>query len=347
MLDRAPVDNLIAAVSNALRRDASASRPAPVARAVPRVGPDRDIDIRLPDGRRLRARISPAVARRKDLSAIARVGAENDRRAFHALRRQRQAIRQLRQSQAALAKQLTALEQQSERVVAGVIQGLSGLDRRARDLAAQSPVARQLRRQQVRQLRETKRLAVRAQIQNATAVVNSVQAAAFGEKGSPFAPNNLRLAANQLFWALLDPVLQRAGVLNASSATVVAALAPLGTLLSGQILLGNRQHVRIISGVTELNAPGVTSESLRGRIAEGLWPEFRRRTDVLVTAKIVDPAAFGTLPVQARVDQGNLELEVPPLGRPLDGGLVLVSVPPPRVERVRVAWTVDTGADVG
>lgn len=321
-------------------RDSKAmdSVPAPVAQPVPRPGPDREVDIRLGNGRRLRARISPALARRTDLSAVARASAENNRRAFDALRRQRRAIERLRQSQDELAKKLIALQQQSDRALVGLLQGLSGLDRPG----ARTSVARQLRRQQLRQTQETRLLAVRAQIQSATSVVNSVQATAFGEKGSLFAPNNLRLAANQLFWTFLDPVLQRIGLVNATSATILAALAPVGSLISGQIMLGDRQHVRIISGATTLDSSGFASESLRGRIAEGFWPEFRRRTDVLVTAKIVDPPAFGAVPVLAIVNQGNLELRIP-VGGTFGLSTGVRRLPGP----VRVAWTVDTGADVG
>ncbi len=85
-------------------------------------------------------------------------------------------------------------------------------------------------------------LAARMQIQNVTNVINSVQAAAYGQRGRLLATNNLLLAASQLFWNLLDPLLQQAGVLDAVSATALAALAPIGTLMSGEILLGERQH---------------------------------------------------------------------------------------------------------
>jgi hypothetical protein len=296
----------------------------------------------------MRARISPAVARRKDLSAVARASAENNRRAFDALRRQRRAIDRLRRSQDELARKLTTLQQQSDRAVAGLVQGLSGLDTRVRNV--RTPVARQLQRQQLQQMHDMKLLAVRAQIQSATSVVHSAQAAAFGEKGSLLAPNNVRLAANQLFWTLLDPVLQSTGVLNATSATIVAALAPIGSLFTGQILLGDRQHVRIISGVTTLDPGNTASESLRGQIAEGFWPEFRRRTDVLVTAKIVDPPALGNVPVVASVNQGNLELELlftsPSTVGTLTFVTIVTGVPRPPGP-VRVAWTVDSGADVG
>ena len=165
-----------------------------------------------------------------------------------------------------------------------------------------------------------------------------MQAAAYGERGRLFSTNNLLLAGNQLFWSLLDPVLQRVGLLDAASATVVAALAPIGTLFTGEVVLGSRQHVRFISGVSTVPTDGtVVSESLRGRVVEGAWPEFSRRTDVPVTLALADAPGFGVGNVQIRVNQGSVEISVAQV--PVDPEAVIIPVPP-----IRVAWTVDTGA---
>lgn len=374
------------AVDALTRRYRDASAPGqglpPVARRVPEPGPDRDLEIRLPSGRRLRARISPAVARRKDLAALARASAENGRRTFHALRRQRGALVRLSQSQDELARKLSALEQQSDRTLLGLIEGLTGSNRQVSNAGVQAqagriatgtaggstpsrasegraigrrPLPSELQREHVRQLRDTKLLAVRAQIQSATSVVNSIQAAAYGQRGSVLSTNNLLLAGTQLFWGALAPALESVGAVNAASATVLAAIAPVGTLLTGEVLLGDRQHVRIISGVTTVDASGSASESLRGRVAEGFWPEFRQRADVLVTARVVHPPNLVALSVLARVNQGNLELRVlRPPAPSLPTGLSFISGPfafaspviPRPAPPVRVAWTVDLGADV-
>jgi hypothetical protein len=331
--------------------------PAPAARSMPRPAPDREIEIRLRSGRRLRARIAPAVARRQDLVAVARVSADNTRRAFDTLRRHRGAIAGLKQSNEDLAKKVSTLEQRGDLELVGLLQGFASLQRQVRDVGARTqaiavaagvpaptrpmePPPRQPSgpRQQLGEMRELQRLALRSQIQSATTVVNTVQAAAYGERGSIFATNNLLLAGNQLFWSLLDPVLERAGVLNAASATIFAALAPIGTLLTGEVLLGDRQHVRFISGVTTVPTNGdVVSESLRGRVAEGAWPAFRDRTDVPVTAAVTDPPGFSASNVLIRVSQGAVEIAVPP--SPVTGIAFIRVVP-----SIRVAWTVDTGA---
>src|SRR5687767_14224838 len=104
-------ERAVDALMSGARNSAAGSGPAPAARPMPRPGPDREIQIRLPGGRRIRARISPVVARRKDLSAVARASAENTRRAFDALRRQRRVIERLSRSQDELARKLTTVQQ--------------------------------------------------------------------------------------------------------------------------------------------------------------------------------------------------------------------------------------------
>src|SRR5207249_770977 len=159
-------------------------------------------------------------------------------------------------------RKVTALQEQADQSLVGLVQGFSGLERHVRDVATQAepfiatasakgsparPPRDVYPGRQLRQVREVQALATRAQIQNVTNIVNSVQAAAYGQKGSVLATNNLLLAGNQLLWSLIDPVLQRAGVVNATSGTVLAAMAPLGSLLTGQLVFADRQHVRFIS----------------------------------------------------------------------------------------------------
>jgi hypothetical protein len=76
------------------------------------------------------------------------------------------------------------------------------------------------------------------------------------------------------------------------------------------------------------------SISLRGRVAEGLWPEFRNRTDVPVIAT-VQGSVSAFLTVDAFVEQGTLRIRLPNKR----------ALSPP--EPARVAWTVDTGVASG
>lgn len=399
MRESAPIGNLAAAVSDALRgepptlrgvvaaarqraegrvldalgpRVEAGSAPPLLAsaraRTMPHPGPDREVVIRLRDGRRLRAMISPAIARRRDLSAVARASAENNRRAFAALGGHHSAIQRLARSQQELAGKVAAMQEQTDRAVIGLVEGLAGLQRTVgqnttQTIAALTPPSGRASDvsplgevRPVRQRPETPRLrgvakmrpvasanvvAVRAQIQNVTNIVNSLQAVAYGQKGRLLAPNNLILAGNQLFWSLVDPVLQGVGVLNAASATVVAAVAPLGNLLTGQILLADRQTVRFISGVGTLNSANETVVvSLRDQVGERLWPTFRQRTDVPVTVTVFgDTLGFARLGIVAEIDQGDVRIRLRGVPRTLTD--VPFSTP------LRVAWIVDTGADVG
>jgi len=329
--------------------------PAAIPEPVPQPGSARAVDLRLTNGRRIRAVIAPAVARRRDLAAVARASAINDRRSFAALRRHRAAIARLDRSTAELNDKITALQEQADLTLSGVVTGLAGLERQVRNVAQTQRVAaaqpqgssggapregrpvrrvRQAQMQRLQQAQELRAQAFRAQIREVTNVVNTVQATAFGQRGSVFATNNLLLAGNQLFWTFLDPVLQRVGVLDATGATIVAAVAPLGTLVTGQILLGDRQHVRFVTGVASFDGTNfLVVESLRSKIAPALFPDFQKRTDVPITTQPLDPLSR-SVTVAAQVVNGSVRIT---LQVDLEGAL----------PRVRIAWTVDTGEDVG
>jgi hypothetical protein len=189
----------------------------------------------------------------------------------------------------------------------------------------------------VRQRQELRALALNARIQSVTNVVNSTQSAAFGQRGSVFATNNLVLAGNQLFWTFLDPFLRSAGIVEGVSPGVFAILAPLGSLLTGQLALGDQQHERFISGIAVFDGTNtVAIESLRAKIASGLWAEFQRRTTIPVTAVPLDPAAVA---IRAEVRRGVLVVTI------LTPRFTALDKSP--FPTVRVAWMVDTGADVG
>ena len=172
-----------------------------------------------------------------------------------------------------------------------------------------------------------------ARMQQVSGVVSNVQAAAFGEKGSVFTRNNLLLAGNQLFWVFLDPVLRRFGVISGTAPSIVTWLAPVGSLLTGQLALANQQHVRFISGVSTVTEGTVTVETLRDRIADGFYEEFQRRTDIAVTAVALDEAPFVAF---ASVRQGVLRLGVTRAG--IDDVGIPLSRPQLSLPRNSCAW---------
>jgi hypothetical protein len=303
--------------------------------AVPRLAPDSPLEIRLQNGRKLRATFTPAVARRDDLAALGRVSAANDRRALAAVKQQSDALEALKRSHEELSEKFTALQEQADRALIALVEGLAGFKEQLRAVKVQEQTVRaerlSVRRLATRQQRQLRSLATTSRIQQVTGVVNSMQAAAYGQKGSVFATNNLLLAGNQLLWTFIDPLLRQLGIVAGTSPSLATWLTPLGSLVTGHLALGNRQHVRFVSGVATFDGTTlVVLEPLRDRIASALWPEFQRRTDVPVT---VVPLANKMGDVTATVQNGILRIDVSFHGAGFPKG--------------RVAWMVDTGADVG
>jgi len=237
MADSVRVGDLATAVSNALRRDDRARLGAMVAQARQRAE-QRALDASIPRPRQPAAvQPMPAPAAR----AIERLTRSNERLAKQTAALQAQADEALLR----LADAIVVLRREVRDVARGnqaPAPGTAGFTRgRAGDAAVRrqivSPKSRRLSERASR-ARETRLLAARTEIQKVTNIVNSLQAAAYGERGRLLATNNLMLVANQLFWSFLDPALQRLGVLGAGSATVLSAFAPLGNLISGALLLG-------------------------------------------------------------------------------------------------------------
>jgi hypothetical protein len=312
--------------------------PAAVPAPAPSVAPDQPLEVRLGSGRRLRMALAPAVARRGDLVAVGRVSAANDRRAFAAIRRHGHALASLRQSHEDLVRKVAALEKRADEALVGLLRQVRALDGQVEALRVHERAllaqGRSTQRLAVRQRRTLQSMAASAHIQKLTAVVASAQSAAYGQKGSALATSNLLLAGNQLLWGFIDPLLRGIGLVHGASPSLLAWLAPLGSLLTGYAVVGsNRQHVRFVSGVANFQ-PGALSfqDSLRTRIADALWPEFQRRTDVPVTTVALDP---GRGPTAGSVQNGVLRITL---------GAAFLMGP---LGRGRVAWMVDTGVDVG
>ena len=267
--------------------------------------------------------LSPAAARRPDLSTLERHG---------------QAIESLKRSHDELAQKVDALQEQADRALPRLLDGLSALEQRLQAVKAQGQAllthGRAATTLSARQDRKLRALAQTARIQQVTAVMSATQAAAYGEKGRLFSTNNLLLAGNQLLWIFIDPLLRTLGIPSGPAPSLATWLAPVGILVTGHIALGNRQHVRFLSGIATVDGTSpVFLEPLRSRIADSLWPEFQRRTDVPVTTTPLQPAL--NVRFAAAVRQGVLVIVMVP-----DDPYVVMAP-------ARVAWMVDTGVDVG
>jgi hypothetical protein len=306
---------------------------------IPSPAADRKVSMRLPSGRRVAASLSPAPARRSDLAAVAQAASENDRRAFAALQQQRGAIERLKRSQEALERKLERLQQQADDAVVSLTDRLQRSTRQVRDLSAQSRSmlgqTGTAAKTAAAQLQQVQSLAVTQQAQNLTNVIGTAQATAYGEHGSVLAANNLLLTGNQLLWTFLAPFSQVLGASVATS-TVLACLAPLGSLVTGYAAVGSRvsepepEPERFVTGVSAFE-PGesLQMESLRDDVSEALFKKLRQRSDVPVILTQIDDIPEGRFLAYVK------------------DGTVFIILTKKQAKRVQVAWMVDTGVADG
>lgn len=286
----------------------------------------------------------PATTSRKHLVALQRVSASNERRAFAAIQHNSRAIDRLAKCQRELGSTLAKLQARGDvALLEGILDGLCRVERRVqateRAVAARVSSLETHAVQETRALRSDLNSQIRAsRIDKLTETVGSMQSAAFGTRGRVFAASNLLLAANQLLWAFGGDLLRAFGILGRGESTPLAWLSPVASLVVAQVALGNRQHERFASGISTdfvetggENAKAFSMLSLEGHIASGLWPRFRRRTSVPVTATLLQPLETGAT-VNARVENGNLSIMINDIKKGSEP---------------RVAWIVDTEAPGG
>jgi len=166
----------------------------------------------------------------------------------------------------------------------------------------------------------------------------------------------LGLIGNQLFWTFIDPFLQSFGITSSTSPGVLAWLAPVGALATGQVAFGGQQHVRFVSGAAEIPVNrDVVRVSLQDHVAASMFRELERGREVVATAtQVAGPPAV----LSARVRDGILEIArvptqsdaPPPPDSPPGTPIFLIAFPSlalQRLDPVRVAWMVDLGDDIG
>jgi hypothetical protein len=334
----------IGALASPARRAAASPPSRAAALPIPEPAKEGPIALRLPNGRRVNAVLSPGVARRSDVAAIARASADNNRRAFGALQAQGTAIESLKRSHEELAEKIGRLEKRADEAVLAITETFTQSTRQLKQLAAQGQkVLAQTgtaATAAVGQLKQVQALAVTQQAQNLTNVIGSAQATAYGDRGSVLTTNNLLLTGNQLFWTFLAPLSQVFGASRGTS-MLLGVLAPFGSLLTGFAAVGSRvserKPERFISDIAVFDIGSVEyRESLRSRMDDDAFETFRKRTNVPVTVNSIDPIA----PDQASAEVKDGELHI-----------VVVTFPFPRTARVpprfRIAWMVDTGAEGG
>jgi hypothetical protein len=332
----------VSAVSSS-RAAAPTAQPPLTPKPLPSPQGDHPIAIRLRNGRNVQAVLTPAVARRSDLEALSRASAENDRRCFSALRRQRDTIHRLARTQRELAAKVEALQKRADDAVVALSRGMAQSSRQLRQVAEQGEkllaeagsAAKTAAGQLQQQIRT---FASAQQAQNLTNVIGTAQATAYGDHGSVLSRNNVLLTGNQLLWTML-PTLSRAFGGSASTSMLLGWLAPLGTLVAGYAAVGSsvpeREPQRFITGI-EVFEGGQTEDRdvpLRDRVPGDVFDRLRNRTDVPVTVTLLDATLDSdeVVRVAARVEDGTLKIRFLQLRR----------------SRARVAWLIDTGVNGG
>ncbi len=312
-----PGDDVRTAVAGALFDRARArlaggmgGAPPPASGSTPAPGPTRALRFRLPDGRTVPVRVTPAVARHADVAALARAQEE-------------------------LTRKVAELQARSDLALLGVAHSLAGLRRQVQTTASTQAktLATRDRSLRLQTLRQRKQLRTQAavqgrveQIRRLNAAASTMQSAAYGQKGELVSRNNLLLAGNQLLWSYIDPILERLGLWSGPWPSPIAWVSPLASLLAGRLTVGRFQHVRFVSGVATFDGTTRTRHiSLADRIGAADFPGLRRRTDLPVTLTQLDgPKAS----VDGQVRNGTLVIQFA-IGTSMPVG--------------RVAWTVDTG----
>jgi hypothetical protein len=291
------------------------------------------VRIQLPTGRWVRGHIAPAAAHRNDLAVLKHIVALDTARSYAAIRHNAHAIDALASTQQALASRVAELQRCCDgEMLKRLLERLKRLDLRVgKAVRAQRQQLVTLSQRQRSMRGQMRAQASRASVQVLNSTATSVQAAAFGTKGSLLARNNLLIAGNGLLWSFFGDLLQLLGLGRAGG-----WLSPVASLLGSQVALGGEQHERFVSGVATQfflfkgNIAG-RSISLEDRIGSRVWPSFRRRTDVPVTVKSLDPIGAS---IDASVADGVLTIVLRSSDEFPDGAEIV---------NARIAWLVDTG----
>lgn len=284
----------------------------------------------LPNGRRSRMRIIPTLAPISEVNRLRAAITINDKRQAVATGNNSRAIAALTTTQASAVKKLTEQQVKSDKDLAKrLVEGDNRLDKRITKELTGTGVLDKHGKRMMRVLRRQRTRSLMNGVLAATAAPFFV---AYGDRTSPFTKNNGILTGSLLFWMvgddLLDMFAGKSGFAR-GGATAWSYLAPFLNAGTVYLFLGDKQHVRFVSGVTTVPS-GSFTVPLTNRIAKGSFEGFKTGKHMVV-ATLVSPGQAGSPPtpaqVSASVNNGELTLTVNPA-----------------LPNVNVAWIVDTRA---
>jgi len=209
----------------------------------------------LPNGRTVWLDVSPALQSAAGVRRVAWVTRQRaaQRRALASLNNA--ALERLSQTVAEDAARLTSDKlARTRRLRRRLVARYNRLDRRVTKAAA--AYRRDLARQMTIERQTVRRLG-RRDLWDKILVLSSLPLfAAYGERGRPHGVHNLTLTLSLLIWLVGDEIAQALfGSSNKSpyplhDTDAWSYIAPLGNLLTGWWLLGDRQHERYVTGIT-------------------------------------------------------------------------------------------------
>lgn len=325
----------------------------------------RTVSAFLPSGRVVWLRIGPPLAPAVVVNHLAQDVEHAARRRRAAAESQSDAVARLSRTVAAGVKQLSEgkLERARglrRRIVAGDLK----VDRK---LAKAATEYRARVERQIRIEREAVRRLGRRDLWDWIVIVSALPLfAVFGQRGRPLGEHNVALALSLLIWLVGDEIMdllfgaEKASPYPLRDADVWSYLAPVGNVLAGWWLLGDRQHQRFIAGREVLPADAFVGAvagselvyrckkpprvSLSRFVARDHFPDFEAFTDVPAVATVtsIPRAAAGDARIRslsASVQNGELTIAVEVVAPDLRAPAAPI---PALVGALEIAWMVDT-----
>jgi hypothetical protein len=199
-------------------------------------------------------RLRPALASTAEVNRFAQAVDGARVRRSRGIAAQSTAIKRLSQSVAANTKSLAQAQLRGDRKIAKLLlKGDSKVDARiSKEVSKQQADVKK----QFKWENELVRRSRTRDLWDCLVVASSAPLfAAYGQRGSPFKPNNLTLAASLAVWLVGDEFTEllsgsRDGLPNyARDTDIWSYIAPPANLITGWWLMRNRQHERLISGI--------------------------------------------------------------------------------------------------
>lgn len=280
----------------------------------------------LPNGRRSQMRIIPTVAPIGEVNRLRTVIMANERSTAIATGRNSRAIKSLASAQTAAVKRLTSQQVKSDKDISKrLVEGDNRLDKRiTKELAGGTGVLGRHSKVMARALRRERK---RTLWNNILLASSAPFYAAYGEKGDPFAKNNMILTASLVGWLFSDELLGyvagKSGALK-TGANVLSYVAPFGNAATAYYFLNGKQHERFVAG-TNLIPLGQDKikVQLEGQIGKDALEDFKKETHAVAATTV----GGDKVAVQATFS---------------NDGILTLTLPAVAVAATTVAWMIDT-----